>query len=272
MELTEFINQILLPFGGVSAVLIALAAFLGNVNTKRIINGDLARYKLELEEFKARSNVELQAFKDNHAKDLELLKLEHGRRMDEVQSHFKTEFLKYEAYTSISKEKYQQLFEKRISVYSELLSLKREIDDSIVENAEMLEIHDDDPSHFTGAVAKINQASQENLMLISNELAILSNELHSKSSQVFRNAKVTAFFAGEIHSNETCGANYEAIVNAENNELRKMFSECGDLYERWFKQLEADVAKIRAVLDFTGTFLERTTNNANYQQSAAYTR
>ncbi|WP_223144907.1 hypothetical protein [Teredinibacter waterburyi] len=159
MAISEFLNQILLPFGGVSAVLIALAAFLGHVNTKRIINGDLAKHKLDLEAFKAQSNTELQSLKDQHAKDLELVRLDHARQMDQVQNQFKTEFLKYEAYASISKEKYQELFEKRISVYSQLLTLKREIDDSIVENAEMLEIHDDDPSHFTDAVAKISKAS-----------------------------------------------------------------------------------------------------------------
>ncbi|WP_299003712.1 hypothetical protein [uncultured Shewanella sp.] len=267
MELSEFINQILLPFGGVSAVLIALAAFLGNVNTKRIINGDLAKHKMELEAFKARSNVELQALKDNHAKDLELVRLEHASKMDEVQSQFKTEFLKYEAYASISKEKYQDLFERRISVYSELLSLKREIDDSIVENAEMLEIHDDDPSHFTNAVAKISKASQENLMLISNELATLSNKLNSRSSQVFRSAKVTAFFAN-MHSYETDSPNYEAIMDAEDSELRNMFSECGDLYESWFKQLEKDVSKIRAILDFSGEFLEKATNKSKHADAA----
>ena len=100
MEISEFLNQILLPFGGVSAVLIALAAFLGNVNTKRIINGDLAKHKLDLEAFKAQSNTELQSLKDQHAKDLELVRLDHARQMDQVQSQFKTEFLKYEAYAS----------------------------------------------------------------------------------------------------------------------------------------------------------------------------
>lgn len=267
MELSEFINQILLPFGGLSAVLIALATFLGNVNTKRIINGDLAKHKLELEAFKSENSLELQALKDNHVKDLELVRLEHARKMDEVQSQFKTEFLKYEAYTSISKEKYQELFEKRISVYSELLILKRKIDNSIVENAEILEIHDDDPSHFTNAVKKISKASQENLMLISNELATLSTELHNKSSQVFRNAKVKAFFAG-IHSHETDSPTYEAIMDAENSELRKMFSECGEIYESWFKQLEADVSKIRAILDISGEFLEQSTNKSKQVDAA----
>ena len=267
MGFSEFLNQILLPFGGLSAVLIALAAFLGNVNTKRIINGDLAKHKLNLEAFKAQSNIELQSLKDQHAKALELVRLDHARQMDQVQNQFKTEFLKYEAYASISKEKYQELFERRISVYSQLLTLKREIDDSTVENAEMLEIHDDDPSHFTDAVAKISKASQENLMLISNELAILSNELHKKSSQVFRNAKVTAFFA-DMHSHETDSSNYEAIMDAENSELRRMFVECGDIYESWLKQLEEDVSKIRSILDFTGAFLETATNKSKHTDAA----
>jgi 5-formyltetrahydrofolate cyclo-ligase len=90
-------------------------------------------------------------------------------------------------------------------------------------------------------------------MLISNELASLSNKLHLKSSQVFRNAKVTAFFADM--NNES--PNYEIIMDAENSELRKMFTECGDLYEKWFKQLESDVSKIRVILDFSGDFLEK---------------
>lgn len=262
MELSEFVNQILLPFGGVSAVLVALAAFLGNVNTKRIVNGDLAKHKLALESFKRETSIELQAAKDIHIRELELLRLEHAKKMDEVQSTFKTEFLKYEAYTSISKEKYQDLFEERVEVYSKLLTLKKEIDDSLVDNAEWLEIHDEDPSHFTDAVAKISQASQENLMLISNELASLSNDLQKKSSQVFRNAKVTAFFA-DMHTHNSENPNYEMIMDAEDSELRKMFSECGDLYEKWFKQLELDVSKIRGILDFSGDFLDKTTNKAS---------
>tara|TARA_R110002096_G_scaffold110035_4_gene240468 strand:+ start:7878 stop:7994 length:117 start_codon:yes stop_codon:yes gene_type:complete len=36
-----------------------------------------------------------------------------------------------------------------------------------------------------------------------------------------------------------------------------MFSECGDLYEEWFNQLDSDVSKIRSILDFSGGFLEK---------------
>ena len=256
MELTEFVNQILLPFGGVSAVLIGLAAFLGNVNTKRIINGDLAKHKLKLEAFKSESGIQLQSLKDQNAKDLELVKLEHAKSMDKIQNEFRTEFLKYEAYTSISKEKYQELFEKRIGVYDNFLRLKKEIDDSLIDNAEFLEIHDDDPSHFTNTVKKINEASQASPMLISNELAHLSNELFKKSSQVFSNAKVTAFYA-ELSGFNDERPHHEYVMEAENDELRKMFSECGDLYEKWFEQLDVDVSKIRLILDMSSEFLNK---------------
>jgi hypothetical protein len=84
MELNEFVNLILLPFGGVSVVLIGLAAFLGNVNTKRIINGDLAKHKLKFEAFQSESEIRLQSLKDQNAKDLELVKLEHAKSMDRV--------------------------------------------------------------------------------------------------------------------------------------------------------------------------------------------
>lgn len=260
MGISEFVNQILLPFGGVSVVLVALAAFLGNVNTKRIVNGDLAKHKLELESYKAENSMKIQRMRDLHSHELELLRLEHSKEMDRIQNEFKTEFLRYETYTSISKEKYQQLFDRRVSVYESLLSLKKEIEDSIADNAEWLEVHDDDPSHFTDAVKKINEITQSNTMLISNSLAVISNELYEKSMRVFGDAKVASFFA-DMHGNGEGQEHYEAVMNAENSVLRKMLSECGDLYGEWFKQLDADLSTIRGILDFTGEFLKTSTNN-----------
>ena len=239
MALSEFVNQILLPLGGTSAVLIALAVFLGNISTKRIVNGDLAQYKLKLEEFK---------------KEIELLKLDHQKEMENVQNEFRVKFLKHEVYTSISKEKYQELFEKRIAVYEEFLRIKNEIDESIVENAEYIETHDDDPSLFTNDVKKINDASQANTMLISNELAKLSNDLYKKSSQVFFNAKVAGFHE-EVNSYNGESVDDQRIMEAEDSELRKMAPECAEVYEEWFKQLNLDVSKIRLILDISSDFL-----------------
>lgn len=255
MDVTEFLNQVLLLFGGTSAVLIALATFLGHINTKRIVNGDLAKHKLELEAFKAENVLRLQSIKDLNTKEIELVKLEHAKRMDELQSEFKTEFLKQETYTSISKEKYQNLFDKRIGVYEELLKIKNEIGDSNVENAGYFEFDDDDPNHFTRQVSKISKISQDNLMLISDDLAVISSELYERSSEVFSNAKVQAFYA-EMRTNDGGDVHYEEIIDAENHELRKMFAGCGELYKNWFKQLDTDLSRIRKILDTTSDFLD----------------
>ena len=279
MEFNEVVKDIVILFGGTSVVLIALVGFLAHISTKRIINGDLAKHKLELEalksdnkivqdslkrEFdkeledqKSNNKLTLDAFNQEYSSKLELQKAENANLHEGIRNEMQTAFLKSETYTSITKEMFQSLFTKRIKVYSDLLNLKNEIDNSIVKNAEYIEIHDDDPSHFTQSVEQINEASQKSAMLISNELASLSNELFKKSSQVFSSAKVQAFYAEQSSFNIESGhSNFEAVMDAKDAELRKMFTECGDIYESWFVQLEKDISGIRSVLDFTGDFLK----------------
>lgn len=254
MEINEIIRLVLIPFGGVSVVLVAMVGWLAHISTRRIVEGELAKNKLQLESFKSESSKELQHVKDTGAKEIEALKNQYTADIERIKAQLQSEFLKYETYTSISKEIYQGLFSKRVEVYGQLLNLKKEIDQSIVDNADFLEIHDDDPSQFTNAVKRIGDASQENPMVLSNELAALSAELVEKSNRVFSNAKVQSFYV-DAHNYDT---NYvhEIVMEAENDALRKMFSECGDVYERWFVQLNDDVSKIRSVLDLAGDFLD----------------
>lgn len=280
MEIHEVVKEVLIYFGGTSAALIALVAFLGHISTKRIINGDLAKHKLELENLKSQNKIEqdgikseltkdikqleasnvqyLESIKQEHELRVEIQKAESNNLLESIKNEMNTAFLKSETYTSISKEMYQTLFNKRIDVYTSLLNLKNEIDKSIVDNAEFFEVHCEDPSHFTDAINKINEASQSNSMLISNELAALSNELFQESSQVFSSAKVSAFYAEMNSYNRNSGEpDFEAVMDAKDSELRKMFTECGDLYERWFEQLEVDISHIRTILDFSGNFLKQ---------------
>ena len=257
MEIDEIIKLVLLPFGGVSIALVAMVGFLAHISTKRIVNGELAKHKLRLESFKSESSKELQHVKDAGAQEIEALKNQYTADIERIKAQLQSEFLKFETYTTISKEIYQGLFSKRIEVYEKLLNLKKEIDQSIVDNAEFLEIHDDDPSPFTNAVKQIGEASQENPMVLSNELTSLSSDLVEKSNRVFSNAKVQTFYA-EAHNHEN---NYvhEIVMEAENDALRKIFAECGDVYEQWFIQLNKDVSKIRSVLDLAGDFLDSET-------------
>ncbi|MDT3334657.1 hypothetical protein Q4Q49_05040 [Shewanella sp. SP1S1-7] len=257
MEIDQIVKLVLLPLGGVSVVLVAMVGWLAHISTKRIIQGELTKHQLQLESFKSESSKELQHVKDIGAKDIEALKNQYTADIERIKAQLQSEFLKYETYTTISKEIYQGLFAKRVEVYGQLLNLKKEIDQSIVDNAEFLEIHDDDPTPFTNAVKKIGNASHENPMVLSNKLAALSAELVEKSNSVFSNAKVQSFYA-EAH-NHDAKYMHEIVMEAENDALRKMFTECGDVYERWFVQLNDDVSKVRSVLDLAGDFLDSNT-------------
>lgn len=263
MEINEIVEQILLPFGGISAVLVGMVGFLAHLSTKRILNGELAQHKLDLEYYKSESKKELQFIKDSGAKEIRAMKQQHATDIELIKAQLQSEFLKYETYTTISKDIYQDLFAKRIKVYEQLINLKKEIDQSILDNAEFLHFHDDDPTHFTDAVKQIGKASHENPMVISNELATLSAKLVEKSNKVFSDAKVQSFLA-EAFNQENSNM-YQIVMEAENDALRKMFAECGDIYTQWFIQLNRDVSKIRAVLDLAGDFLDSQRSSGQYE-------
>ncbi|CAG23180.1 hypothetical protein PBPRB1309 [Photobacterium profundum SS9] len=254
MEFSEFLNQIFLPYGGTSVVVVAIAGFIGKIISKNIINGELAKHKLELESLKSKNTLKLEVMKQDYNQKIEFQKIESTRSLESVKNDLQKEIMKHEVYTSISKEKYQELFQLRIELYGKFLKLKKEIDDSILDNAEYFEFQDEDPKPFTSLVEKINEASRENPMLMSNELAKLSSELYEKSSRVFSDAKVSVAYAEQNMYGQD-SPQYEVLMEAEDSELRKMHRECGDIYNRWFVQLELDVSRIRSILDITNDFL-----------------
>ncbi len=224
-------------------MLISLVGFIGHISSKRIIAIEAAKH-----------DAALEGLRSENKKDIALLQAKNEKSLEEVRSELKSEFLKHETYSSISKEIYQELFSKRIAVYEELLMLKNEIEKSFIDNAEYFEIHEDDPNHFSQTVEKINDASQNNIMVISNELAALSSKLHIKSNKVFSNAKVKAFYARI--NNQDHEYIHEFIIEAEDEALNEMYAECGGIYNKWFTQLEKDMSKIRAVLDLSNGFLD----------------
>jgi hypothetical protein len=214
----EILTQITVLFGGTSIVLVALSSFLANIWTKRIINGELAEHKRELQ-----------------------------KQIDDAKKELQREVIRHEAFTSISKEKYQELFEDRIKLYKNLLMVKKGIDDSTLDNAELLEIYDDDPRPFVEIIQKINSAARDNPMLMSNELAKLSNQLYKESASIFSRAKIEVFHVEQNYGSEQPELQMEAEVSV----LSELNSACGEIYKNWLEQLEKDVSKIRASLDFT---------------------
>lgn len=259
MEFSEIVNQILLPFGGVSVVLVSLSTFLGSIFSKRIINGELAQHKLDLANLKSQhevrltsikneSELRLEGLKQDYAQKIEVLKAENSAQLESLRSDLQKELMKYEVFSSMSKEKFQDLFQKRIDVYEKFLSLKNEIDKSVNDDIERHFFMDDDPQPFASVVQKINDATRDNLMLISNELAVLSGELFDASSVIFTQAKVNSTYI-EHGTNLNEHELIEASIEAEKATLDKLYHDCGPLYKSWISQLEKDVSMIRSTLD-----------------------
>ncbi|EGQ7962060.1 hypothetical protein HRO21_003741 [Vibrio parahaemolyticus] len=253
--MSEIFDVLFSYFGGVTVILVSLSTFLGHISTKRIISRELAAQNIVLENVKTDNQMRLQHQKELHGLELRHMQEKHERDMELIKAKLKEEFIKFEAYTSISKEKYQDLFEQRIEVYESLLELKKEIDSYVYENAEFLEVHDDDPTAFMSAIRQINEATQNHPMVISNKLAKLSDELYEKSMAVFTDAKVKAFYAEMENFDHKQVA--EFVMNAENDALRELFVDCRDVYSNWFLQLDSDLTKIRGILDLSGNFLWR---------------
>ncbi len=113
---------------------------------------------------------------------------------------------------------------------------------------------DDNPQPFADVVKKINDATRKNSMLVSNELASLSNDLFVHSSKIFQQAEISSAQVEIQYGNSNIDA-IERSTEAENIELRRLNDECGELYTSWIKQLEKDVSKIRSALDITHEFL-----------------
>lgn len=224
MVTIEIINQVVLFLGSTSVIVIGLSSFLANISTKRIVNGELAAHKRDLQ-----------------------------RQVDDAKLELQREMLRHEAFTSISKEKYQELFEKRIKFYQDLLLVKKQIDDEALEYADKLALYDDSPRPFAEVIQKINLAAREHPMLMSNELATLSNQLYNESSAIFARAKVDTFYASEIYKDPSFVNKCLHLSDVEDSVLSDLCSACGNTYNQWLEQLELDVSKIRESLDFTNT-------------------
>ncbi|NRB81953.1 MAG: hypothetical protein HRU38_25400 [Saccharospirillaceae bacterium] len=214
----EIFTQMAILFGGTSFVLIALSSFLANIWAKRIINGELAEHKRDLQ-----------------------------NQVDDAKKELQREIIRHEAFTSISKEKYQELFEDRINLYKNLLLVKKGIDDSTLDNADILEVYYDDPRPFVEIIRKINSAARDNPMLMSNELAKLSNQLYDESASIFSKAKIEMFHVVQKFDSEQP----ELLIEVECSAHSELYTACGETYKNWLEQLEKDVSKIRASLDFT---------------------
>jgi len=258
-DVAEFIRLMVLPFGGISIVLVGLAAWMGNIYSKRIINGELAAHKLSLEGFKVQTKLEVEALKNSHGMQVEGLKKDTSLQVEGLRNEIQKDLKIYDLYTSLSKEKFQDMFERRINVYQDLLVLKNEIEKSRNEDIQG-HFFGQTSQSFAEEIKRINAATRKDSMLVSNELATLSEELFNESSKIFVQAGVKSTFLEDFNEAFEAGKAEQFAWEAEEAELDNLYSKCGNLYGAWFTQLEKDVARIRKTLDITHDLINNDSN------------
>ena len=113
MSATQFfLDHIISVLGGAGVVVTSLSAYLG----KLLADRSLMREKASL-------TRDLQSQKDKHS--LEIKVLEHDLQL---------ELSKKDQFNQISKSTYENLFNRKISVYSDLLKLKTDYDKFVNES------------------------------------------------------------------------------------------------------------------------------------------
>ncbi len=275
--MNQFLDIAFSPYGGTAVVISGLTTFLAKIWLKRIINRDLSEqrkelqqlkddnkkdlnevgniHQLKLENLKADNLSRLKNIEQNHSRTIENLKLESVNQLEKIRNEFQSEFLKHESYTSIAREQFQSLFDKRIATYTKLIKLKNEIDNMMLERADEIEHRAGDPEIFKECIEKICKLTQENTMYISNELAKLSNNLAKVFWEIASAAKVNSMAAA---LSTPMGDNQvwkNAVEFAEKDVLKRIFEECSPIYDDWFKQLDKDVGEVREILDISHDFL-----------------
>lgn len=281
------LDIILSAYGGSAVVVSALTTFLGSVWLKKLVNKDLSKNKLELqhlqdankkalkeleqahllevESIRAKTAHDIKIMEQQHLtsiehlksesnKDLKILKLGNNNQLEKFKNDFKSEYLKHESYSAIAKDQFQILFDKRIETYTKLIKLKNSINEIMLDRAEEIEFSSDDPDIFKSCIEKICKLTQEETMYISNEIALISNELNKTFSEISSQAKVHVMGTGLSTSMRDDKQWHIAMEEAENEIFSRIFSECSPLYNKWFKQLDIDVARIREILDISHDF------------------
>jgi hypothetical protein len=163
------LEHIIAVLGGVSFMVTSLSSYLGKLLSDRSLMREKANF-----------DKELQSQKERHSLEIELLnyKLKH-------------ELLKKDQFHQISKSTYENLFNKKVSVYSELIKLKNDYDKFSNESGTFEYINPtiDFLTHFN----LFKENIEENRLYITNELSDAFDNWYKKSSAYFQRIEAVEF-------------------------------------------------------------------------------
>ncbi|WP_076011065.1 hypothetical protein [Alteromonas abrolhosensis] len=227
MSSSQFvIEHIYSVLGGAGFIITGLSAYLG----KLLADKSLLREKAGLEKI-------IKNTQNEHQTSIKLLEKE-----------LQLELVKKDQFHQISKSTFENIFNKKIDIYSELLIIKAEYEKFKHEDGSFEFI---DPTYeFISHFKKFRKSIEENRLYISNELSDKYDDWYLDAATYFRKIEEIEFniqaHAGGEDSNKVNRMVWEEQepVNQDlvNNTIEKMAS--------IIKQIEIDVRKIRESVNF----------------------
>lgn len=224
------LDNIITVLGGAGVVVTSLSTYLG----KRWADSALIKEKAKFE-------TELKTIDNNHSMAIQLL-----------EKDLQLEINKKDQFHQISKATYENLFNKKITVYTQLLKLKTDFDHFQYENGrfEYIDPTNDILSHFTLFKEKI----ENNRLYISNELSDKYDQWYKQASPFYQQLESTEM---EIHVHAQPDTDPEALTqdvwHAQYPILEKLVNESYEKMSVVIKQIEIDVKAIKNSMNVVNT-------------------
>jgi len=217
------IENILGVLGGGGAVVIGLSSFLGKVWSNRALLRE-----------RAKIDVQMQNMRDAH-----------DRAMDLLEKDFQIEQLKRDQFHQISKKTYEEIFNKKISLYSELLAVKNDFGRFVGESA-MSEV-DDPTDELCSFYLKTKRIIEDNRMYVTGRLSEKYSFWYRKAAPYLKKAELAGYDADGRANDEF--ENEENIMAAQNPILSKMVFDTQHEMQEIFSQIDRDIDQIRTQIE-----------------------
>ena len=235
MSATQFvINNIIEVLGGTGLIVTALATYLG----KLLSDKALMREKAALE-------LNLQKTKDDHLMSIKLL-----------EKNLQLELAQKDQFHQISKTTFENIFNTKIDVYSNLLKLKTNYDNFRHENGslEMYDPTDEILSHFNLFRKKI----EENRLYISNDLSEKYDDWYLKAAPYLKEMDSVGITHQMLRDNLDATPDKQQRLDEEMYEeiqsiIYNLINSTTEKMDVLIRQIETDVKKIRSSVSIIKT-------------------
>ena len=233
MSATQFVlDNIIAVMGGAGFIVTGFSTYLG----KRWADSSLLKEKSHFA-------TELKTLENNHKTAIKLL-----------EKDLALELNKKDQFHQISKGTYENLFNKKIAVYTQLLKLKTDFDHFQHESGrfEYIDPTSDILSHFTLFKEKI----ENNRLYISNELSDKYDNWYKQASPFYQKLETVEMeIKINAYSNENIApqAVTQNIFHAQYPILEKLIHESYDKMNEVIEQIEEDVKSIKTSINVVNT-------------------